>query len=105
MTEADNTIIQRKTLGEQTLSLTVEQLLDFIAAKGSDSPCEACGAKDWYYAQDDAGPTITTSSNVRSPNTASWFFFMSCNNCANTRFLEAGRVWEHYFGPNKETAK
>lgn len=105
MTQTDDAKAQRQTLGEQTLSINTEQLLDFIIAKGIDSPCEACGSQDWYYAQDDAGPTITSLSNVRTPNTASWFFFMSCNNCANTRFLEAGRVWEHYFGTATEAAE
>ncbi|MGC3935945.1 hypothetical protein [Pseudomonas atacamensis] len=105
MAEVDDTFIQRKTLGEQTLSLTVEQLLDFIVTKGSDRPCEACGAKDWNFAQEDAGPTLTGLSNVRTPGIANWFFFMSCNNCANTRFVEAGGVWEHYFGESKEIAE
>lgn len=105
MSEADDASIQRQTLGEQTLSITIEQLLNFISIKGLDRQCEACGAQDWYYARDDAGPTITGSSNVRNPRTSSWFFFMSCNNCSNTRFLEAGRVWEHYFRPDKDVAE
>lgn len=105
MSGTDNTIIQRQTLGEQTLSITLEQLLNFINTKKLSNPCESCGSRDWYFAQDDDGPTIISSVNVRSPGTSSWFFFMSCNTCANTRFMEAGKVWEHFFSQAKDASE
>lgn len=89
---------RRQSLGEQTLSITVEQFLDFVAEHKSNGPCESCGSDDWIYAQENDKPAIMGTANVRSPDTSNWFFFMTCGHCANTRLLGAGLIWNHYFG-------
>lgn len=103
MSESDELFDKRKSLGDQTLSITVEQYLDFIAEKGSDGPCESCGHREWIYAQEGDKPAIMATVNVRDNWSSNWFFFMTCGHCANTRLLGAGQIWEHYFSP--ETSK
>jgi len=105
MSDADDVLIRRQTLGEQVLSLTSEQLFDFVENKELSRACEACGSTTWHLAQDAGLPTITSTTNVRSPDTSSWFFFVSCQDCANTRFLEAGIVWDHFFGKSKDATE
>lgn len=104
MSTEEELFAKRQSLGEQTLSITVEQYLDFIIAHKSDGPCESCGQKNWSYAQDDDGPAIMGTANVRNPNTANWFFYMTCMTCANTRLIEAGRVWDYCFEPKGDSA-
>lgn len=87
-----------ETLGAQTLSITMEQLLDYYIEHRSDSACEACGAEDWHHPSEEGMPSIMATSMPRSPNSSSWFFWMVCTQCSNTRMIAAGNVWRHYFG-------
>lgn len=97
MSEDSDLQEQRKTLGEQTLSITVDQFMDYIEHKKSDGPCESCGSIQWIYVQDSGRPAIMGTPNVRNEATSNWFFWMVCGKCASTRLIAAGPVWEHYF--------
>lgn len=103
MSEEDKLVANRQTLGEQTLSITTDQFLEFVAEKRSNGPCESCGTEHWIYAQDEDGPSIMGTYNVRSDATSNWFFWMICTNCSNTRLIGAGQVWEHYFGSKEDS--
>ncbi|BFT63242.1 hypothetical protein PMm318_A40010 [Pseudomonas moorei] len=88
---------KRQSLGEQTLSITVDQFMDYIQHKKSDGPCESCGSIRWIYVQDNGRPAIMGTQNVRNDATSNWFFWMVCGSCSSTRMIAAGPVWEHYF--------
>lgn len=85
-------------LGEQTLSITTEQLLDYYVKHRCDGPCEACGAEGWHHPKEKEMPSIMAMQMPRSPSSSGWFFWMVCTSCSNTRLIAAGDVWEHYFG-------
>lgn len=101
MADQDDLQAKRQSLGDQTLSITVEQYLDFISETQADGPCEACGKREWVYAQDNDEPAIMATVNVRDHGTSNWFFFMTCGHCANTRLLGAGLIWNYYFGTGR----
>jgi hypothetical protein len=83
---------------EQTLSVTFAQLDAYIEHKGCGSPCEACGKKQWVFPETDGQPDIYMTPHVRNPTLSNWYFPIECGHCANTRFLSAGKLWQHFFG-------
>lgn len=103
MSEDSELLAQRQTLGEQTLSITVEQYLDYLSEKKSNGPCESCGSTSWIYAQDNGRPSIMGIANMRNDSTSNWFFWMVCEKCSATRLIAAGAVWEHYFVSKEST--
>ncbi|WP_160286368.1 hypothetical protein [Pseudomonas knackmussii] len=88
---------ERVKLGEQTLSITSAQLRQYQLEKKMITECEACGALDWESPEENAMPSLTATTAVRSPGAGNWFFSMICNNCGHTRLINAGTVWQYFF--------
>ncbi|WP_313461590.1 hypothetical protein [Pseudomonas nitroreducens] len=89
--------VNREQLGEQTLAITRPQLLQYLTLKKLLNDCEACGANDWSNPEENGMPSIVATATIRSPGAANWYFPLICENCGNTRLINAGNVWHHYF--------
>lgn len=93
----------REHKGDQTLSLTIDQLVEYIREKKCSRPCEACGSEDWdNHLDDDGSPTLLATYSVRDTRNASWFYPLTCAACGHTRLIAAGSVWMYFFGRNAE---
>lgn len=96
MSESDE---YRENKGDQTLSITIDQLVEHIREKKCNRPCEACGSEEWdNHLDDDGSPTLLAMYSVRNARTASWFYPLTCAACGNTRLIAAGSLWLHFFG-------
>lgn len=97
MSEQDESYARRKSLGEETLTITLEQFQAFVVANGGDSQC-SCGIKDWHFPHEEGRPTITAMPMVRNPDASTWSYWIVCNHCGHIRLIAAGKVWYQYFG-------
>ncbi|NWA30082.1 hypothetical protein HX817_00920 [Pseudomonas sp. C6002] len=86
----------------ETLSITAEQLHEYVAAKQCLRNCEACGANTWEFPSMNGVPALFTMASARDVSFATWTFHFNCLNCGNTRFIGAGFVWSYFFEKGKK---
>lgn len=81
----------------QTLSITSDQLQEYVAATKCDRPCAACGATAWLYPNFRGEPNLLLSSNVRDVKLGEWHFQMICEDCGTNRLISASHLWTYFF--------
>lgn len=91
-----------RNLTDETLSITQDQVHEYIKAKKIVGACEACGAIEWELSVHGNEPAIFAVSSVRNSALGAWFFHLLCVNCGNMRALNAGHLWHHFYGRDQQ---
>lgn len=81
-----------RTLVDDTLAITMDQLEEFLREKGVDRKC-SCGRGDHSISQESDGrPSLNAIEDPRDRKSENWYFWTVCTSCMKVTLYSAGHM-------------